>query len=193
MADHIEHACPKCGSLLCAEKCDLTPTTPAATARSARGTIREAQFWDRVIQQDGCWGWRGSISGTGYARIQTGRGGIVIASRLSWEIHNGPIPAGMYICHHCDNPVCCNPKHLFVGTPAENYQDCVNKGRAHSLDGVRPEGETHHSAKLTAEKASEIRRRARSGESQRSLARAFGVALSSIQAVVHMETWRGAA
>ncbi len=61
----------------------------------------------------------------------------LIASRAAWEMVNGPIPTGMFACHHCDNPPCVRPDHLFLGTPKDNTEDMLRKGRAHWQKGNR--------------------------------------------------------
>jgi hypothetical protein len=93
-----------------------------------------ARFWSKVRQDnpDSCWPWPGEKSDGGYGRF-TVRGRRYRASRLAWELAHGPIPKGLLVCHDCDNPPCCNPKHLFLGTHADNVQDRVEKGRSPSV------------------------------------------------------------
>lgn len=133
----------------------------------------EVRFWSHV-KKDGpipshcpelgpCWIWTGGTNADGYGRI--GRAGTkILAHRFSWELHNGPVPDGFHVLHHCDNPPCPNPAHLFLGTDADNVHDMLSKGRGPTGDrsGVRlhPElycGERSSFAKLTEEQVREIR------------------------------------
>lgn len=88
-------------------------------------------FWSRVIKAegDGCWEYTRPTGERGYARLYV-FGYYTIAHRLAWLITNGPIAAGLFVCHKCDNPRCVRPDHLFLGTAEENVQDMVKKGRA---------------------------------------------------------------
>ena len=89
----------------------------------------EVRFWRHVKKSDGCWEWTAGNNGHGYGWATRYRQLSVAAHRFSWEMHFGPIPPGLIVCHHCDNPPCVRPDHLFVGTYKDNMQDCVRKGR----------------------------------------------------------------
>ena len=95
--------------------------------------IRE-RFWKKVDVRgpSDCWEWQGAPGNHGYGTIIAGRGGRLgsyLAHRLSWEIHFGSIPLGMCVLHHCDNRICVNPDHLFLGTKSDNHRDMCRKGR----------------------------------------------------------------
>ena len=146
----------------------------------------EDRFQARVDVRgpDECWDWTAGRVPAGYGAIwDNAIGRHRHAHRLAWELANGPIPEGMFICHYCDNPPCCNPAHLFLGTQAENDADRTQKGR--SSRGTR-----HRDAKLTPDAVREIRRRFALGMRQVDLAREFGVSSGTMSAVVHRKSWR---
>lgn len=92
-----------------------------------RGHLTD-RFWDKVSRPEGCWKWTGVKNQFGYGRLRTGKS-MIVAHRVSWQIHNGPIPKGMSVLHKCDNPECTNPEHLFLGTYSDNAKDMVAKKR----------------------------------------------------------------
>jgi hypothetical protein len=77
-----------------------------------------------------CWHWQGPLTPSGYGCIQYVTGEKALAHRVAYELFVGPIPEGLFACHHCDNPPCCNPNHLYAGTPADNSRDMVARGRS---------------------------------------------------------------
>lgn len=92
----------------------------------------EERVWRFIECNNGCWRWTGATHPTGYGLL--GRGGrsagLVRATHVIWKIVHGEYPPkGLYICHTCDNPPCCNPEHLFLGTPTDNFLDMRAKNR----------------------------------------------------------------
>ena len=157
-----------------------------------------SRFWSKVDRSggdDACWMWIASTRGWGYGQFWLD-GREVVAHRVAYESVFGPIPHGMHLLHHCDNPPCVNHRHLFIGTSADNMADRDAKGR--TARGERHGSRTHPErfmgegspgAKLTEEQVREIRCRRADGESQRAVARAFCVAPSTINAIARRKSW----
>jgi hypothetical protein len=144
----------------------------------------EDRFWPMVSRSDrGCWEWVGSKV-NGYGRLNSGgrNGTSLIASRVSYELNVGPIPAGFHICHTCDNPSCVKPSHLFLGTDAANTEDKVRKER-------QPKGTVHWKAVLDEEKVREIRYLRSEGWALKSIARIFGISKETVSAIARRKRW----
>lgn len=156
-----------------------------ACCHAARRAISTAdRFWPRVRKTAGCWEWTGYLDKGGY-------GNLVIDNRqekvhrVSWALHHGAIPDGMIVCHHCDNPACVRPDHLFLGTHQDNMTDKVNKGRA-----VCMRGSNNGNSKLTADIVRSIRARAAHGtETHESIALSVGVDRATVSSIVRRISW----
>lgn len=144
------------------------------------------RFWSKVasIGSDGCWPWIGQLDRNGYGTIRVA-GQMRTAPRVAWELATErTIPSGFAVLHRCDNPPCCNPAHLFLGTQADNMADMAAKGRSRR-------GSRSTAARLSAEDVSTIRRRYANGDvSQDQLAQEFGVSQTNISQIVRGLTWR---
>jgi hypothetical protein len=161
--------------------------TAAALYVSDMRADADRRFWDRVAPPNdfGCRLWTGGTGGSRadhqYGKFRFG-GRQRQAHAVAWELTNGTIPEGQIVCHRCDVTLCCEPTHLFLGTDKSNAEDRNAKVR-------QARGEEHGRAKLKEEDLVEIRRQVASGESQRTVARRFGVAQVTVGRVVRRETW----
>jgi hypothetical protein len=150
------------------------------------------RFWPKVENASGadCWQWLGCTDKNGYGYFGIKRNGkfaTAEAHRIAWELRRGPIPEGMCVCHHCDNPGCCNPSHLFVGTPADNVADMDIKGRRKQPITL---GEKNGMHKLSWNSVSLIRLFATAGASYPFIAKRYGVTPQAVGGVVRGKTWR---
>ena len=143
------------------------------------------KFWSKVIKTSNCWEWGGYKEINGYGRICINRKRY-LTHRLSFKLKYGKIPNGLCVLHHCDNPSCVRPDHLFLGTIADNNKDSMLKGRK-----VHLIGETNGRSKLIKENIPLIRKLYNCGNiTQAELGRKFNVCLSTIGYIVNNKTWK---
>src|ERR1700744_692885 len=151
-----------------------------------------------AVTSNGCWEWVGAkdLKGYGTLMIRDPHKRLAKAHRLSWELHEGAIPAKMCVLHKCDNPSCVNPRHLFIGTQRDNQRDKVEKNR-------QAKGIVHGRVVLTEDQVREIRTiyvHCSAGcpmgphitvpTSISGLAKRFGVSRPTIAAIIRGETWK---
>ena len=144
------------------------------------------RFWSKVDKSSNCWNWTaGKSRGYGYINID---GKNIQAHRFSWEYYNGKIPEtsgyhGTCVLHHCDNPSCVNPKHLFLGSQRKNMDDMLTKCR-------QAKGDKISLSKLTEVDVKEIRDHFDCGVfTQQEIADYYSVAVSTINKVINYKTW----
>lgn len=152
----------------------------------SRQQARQA-FWAKIARQpgaDACWLWTGARHPRGYGYLNVA--GRKRASRVAYEYTKGPIPPGMEVRHTCDNPPCCRPKHLILGTHRQNMED-----RDARHPGFQARGEANGKSKLTIEAVRDIRRRfKRYVVTDPMLATEYGVSAALIYAVRTRKIWR---
>lgn len=150
----------------------------------------EDRFWKYVTKgkANECWLWTGYLNASGYGRMFIShdvKPTNILSHRLSYQMHVGPIPDGLHICHTCDTPPCVNPKHLYAGTDADNVADRINRGRSRHH---RPIGVLHPAAILTDEKVREIL--LATNERTVVLAEKYGVKPGTIYSVRERRAWK---
>jgi hypothetical protein len=149
------------------------------SGRNMSGTLAERYERFVVRRPDGCWDWVGAVNNSGYGKL-----GRAYAHRVSYEIHHGPIPTGMFVIHSCDNPPCTNPAHLRAGTAADNMADANSRGR---LLGSPSSGQ-----KITIEQAREIKRLRAAGWTRRQVSERFGIHMDNITEITSGRMWADA-
>jgi len=152
----------------------------------------EERFWKKVPKgdEDDCWEWQADRTKDGYGRLYLSGGGTSglpnkfgRAHRIAWQLANGEIPHGLSVLHRCDNRACCNAKHLFLGTQADNVRDMYAKGRNRNIG---PRGEAAPSAKLTTAEVLVIR----SGPSSHAAAEANGISYRHLRQIQTGIRWK---
>lgn len=189
----------------CLGRSDMHPDTTISPERAAA-------FWNRVDKTGDCWLWTGGLSTRGYGRT-TLRDRSLDTHRFAWMVSYGPIPDGLCVCHHCDNPPCCRPEHLFLGTHADNNADREAKGRTARGErsghythpertargeraGLRlhperaPRGERNGRALLTEQDVRTIRTLAALGTKAPTIARQFRVAPATVYHILWGMIWK---
>jgi YesN/AraC family two-component response regulator len=168
------------------------------------------RFWSKVEKkgEDECWNWTGSISTSKYGQINIDHKNYT-AHRIVYELIKGEIPAGLFVCHKCDNTLCCNPFHLFLGTYQDNMDDMKRKGRQNKLSGekhpsfgkhrstevkdklrLKNIGENNPNSKLSEKDIKEIRGMYKNKIPQKQIAKQFGICHDYVSTIVRNESWR---
>ena len=160
---------------------------PSVAVPSLSPLTNLEKFWDRVfiLGEDDCWEWIGCVNSKGYGRVRS-QGREYRTHQLAWILTHGDTRNGLCVLHECDNPPCCNPKHLFLGTNADNTTDMVRKGRL-----VSSPGDAHGRAKLTSRQVLMMRALWNTGEfTRKELAIYFEISHPHAARIVRRGEWR---
>ena len=151
---------------------------------AAKYTFVIDRLWAHIEQGDGCWPWRGEKCPMGYGRLVIDPSRHTNGKRLKFRAHrcvyesiHGPVPNELIVCHRCNNRLCCNPAHLYVGTHRDNAHDRMVSGR-------------DRRAKLTPDQVREVRARLATGHNIKRVARAFKVSHHTIRSIRRKESYR---
>lgn len=156
---------------------------------AVQGSVSD-RFWAKVDRNGPevrpgigrCWVWTGARSKAGYGVISTPGARAARANRVVWELVRGPIPEGLLVRHACDNPPCCNPSHLSLGSHADNSRDSVLRNR-------QAQRERHGRAIMSAEAAAKLREDRAAGATQNALAAKYGISRATVRQIIRGRTW----
>lgn len=180
----------------CSPKCQriyVLPFVHAGNVQRSTNNVRNMwdKFWEKVDKTPGlglskeypdCWEWRGLLDTNGYGVFQS-KGKNYSTHKILYLLYKGEFLNSFYLCHNCDNPPCCKPDHLFLGTQADNMNDMVSKDR-------QPKGENKSLAKLTDKNVILIKKMLGDGISQTHIAKLFQVHQSRVSKIACGKAWR---
>ena len=162
---------------------------PVKQKRGPRGPYRKntTWFWSKIDKlENGCWKWTGAKTHHGYAQVAWG-GKSKMLHRVMMEFVSGPLPDGLNVCHHCDNPLCVRPDHLFLGTQKDNLADMTAKGRRVS---TLSRAEKNGGAVLSWKEVREIRAKYAAGRPTADIAREHNRHYYTVRDVITGRTWK---
>ena len=187
----INRECVICGKtyLACLDGIERRQCCSRACRSQLIATGRAETFWSHVDKSGNCWVWTAARFDSGYGAFSAGANNVR-AHRFAYELVYGTIPDDMLVCHHCDNPPCVRPDHLFLGSNSDNMKDMHAKGRGSGINPPRNRGEQNGSAKLTTDQVLIIRQQHADGIHIKCLAVIFGVSWQTIKAIVARKIWK---
>lgn len=149
------------------------------------------RFWNKVSKNSECWLWGAAKYSNGYGAFRIGKKQTT-AHRVAYILSYGEIPESLVVCHSCDNRLCVNPAHLFIGTQQDNIDDMVGKGRqatGNKLQHKSQVGSLNNGAKLTESLVLEIRKLFGEGMSQAKISKKLRISRLNIWNIVHRKSW----
>lgn len=174
-----------------------TPSPPTAydpladlLANETARLKAEERFWPKVMKPlgwDQCWLWTASRNAKGYGRFKVTSYVSIVASRVAYALYYNRSPGSLLVCHHCDNPQCVNPTHLYLGTVKDNSDDKMRRGRWRGPPD--PKGENNGAAKLRAVDVEAIRGLINAGLNNKAIAARYGVTHQLISRIRRGRSW----
>ena len=159
---------------------------PTVVYLRKKKSIKERFDSKFIVAPNGCWEWQRKISPFGYGQFSISAGEVWQAHRLAYKLYIREIPKNKCVLHKCDNRKCVNPKHLWIGTQADNVRDMMLKGRS-----IKADSEDNGGAKLNWQEIYEIRRlRKEKKIYYKDLAKMFNVHTDTIERIIHNKTWK---